>query len=174
MVKLIQAVDKSLALVENYMIVAIVTVMVLMAFLQVFLRNFFDTGLLWGDIFLRHLVLWVGFIGASLATRDEKHINIDALSRLAPEKSVPYIRFLVESFTIVVCIVLAKAAWNFVAYEMEDNSILFNVGETAMPAWIFQLIIPVGFGLIAFRFLLKILGRIFGVPQPEKTSPETK
>ena len=109
---------------------------------------------------MRHLVLWVGFIGASLATRDEKHINIDVFSRLTSEKLKPYIRTVVELFTIAVCIILAKAAYGFVALELEDNTTVFTVWEADIPAWIFQMIIPIGFALIAFRFFLKILERL--------------
>jgi len=67
---------------EDWILVVIVLFMVFMAFLQVILRNVFDYGVIWGDILLRQLVLWVGFIGASLATKNDKHINIDALRRL--------------------------------------------------------------------------------------------
>jgi len=84
MKKILQTVDSGLAYVETGLIILILGSMVLLSFLQVLMRNFFDTGILWGDIFLRHLVLWVGFIGASLATREEKHINIDLLTRLIP------------------------------------------------------------------------------------------
>lgn len=163
MQKTLRIIDRSLAVVENSLVVIIVTTMVVMSFLQVFLRNFFDYGILWGDIFLRHLVLWVGFIGASLATRDEKHINIDILSRITPEKYRPYLRTIVDLFTILVCIALAQAGYGFLQYEIEGNTILFN----DIPAWPFQMIIPIGFALIAFRFLLKILERIFGVPSAE-------
>ena len=160
MSKLLRIIDKSLAAVENTLIIILVAVMVLMAFLQVILRNF-DAGLLWADIFLRHLVLWVGFIGASLATRDEKHISIDALSRLVPERFLPYVKLIVDAVTLVICLVLANAGYQFLGYEIEANTILFN----DIPAWPFQLIIPAGFALIAFRFFLKILERmnlIFG------------
>jgi TRAP-type C4-dicarboxylate transport system permease small subunit len=163
MKKTLKLIDKYLAVLENSLVVMIVAVMVIMSFLQVFLRNFFDYGILWGDIFLRHLVLWVGFIGASLATRDEKHINIDILSRLTPEKYRPYLRTIVDLFTMLVCIALAQAGYGFLHYEIEGNTILFN----DIPAWPFQMISPVGFALIAFRFLLKILERILGVPSAE-------
>ena len=155
MSKLLRIIDKSLAFFENTLIIVLVAVMVLMSFLQVILRNF-DAGLLWADIFLRHLVLWVGFIGASLATRDEKHISIDALSRLVPERSLPYVKLVVDAVTLFICVVLANAGYMFLGYEIEANTILFN----DMPAWPFQLIIPLGFALIAFRFFLKILERL--------------
>ena len=169
MQKTLKFIDNSLALVENSLIVLIVAVMVVMSFLQVFLRNFFDYGILWGDIFLRHMVLWVGFIGASLATRDEKHINIDVLGRISPEKFRPYLRTVVDLFTMVVCIALAYAAYGFLQYEIEANTILFN----NISAWIFQIIIPLGFALIAFRFLLKILERISGAASAEPGVKQT-
>lgn len=163
MKKLLASIDKILSLVENSLIVIIVSIMVIMSFLQVFLRNFFDYGILWGDIFLRHLVLWVGFIGASLATRDEKHINIDVLGRIASPQILPYLRSIVDLATIAVCIALAQAGYGFLKNEIETNTILFN----DIPAWPFQMIIPLGFALIGFRFVLKILERIFGTPAAE-------
>ena len=87
--KILQKIDRGLYLFENSLLILILSVMVFMAFLQVVLRNLFHSGILWGDIFLRHLVLWVGFIGASLATRSERHINIDILTRLMSPKVIP-------------------------------------------------------------------------------------
>jgi len=156
MKNIVGKIDHSIAFVENTLIIIILTVMVLMAFLQVLLRNFFETGILWGDVFLRHLVLWVGFLGASLATREEKHINIDILTRVIPKKYVPFVKIIVDIITIVICVLLAKAGYTFVHYEMEANTILFQ----NIPAWYFQIIIPVGFSLIGFRFFLKLLEQL--------------
>ncbi|MFZ0392023.1 MAG: TRAP transporter small permease [Calditrichia bacterium] len=164
---LLKKIDSSLAVFENGMIILVLSVMVLLSFLQVLLRNFFDTGLLWGDIFLRHLVLWVGFIGASLATRENKHINIDILTRFLPEKLLPAARIVTYLFTAFICVVLAKAAWVFVSYEKEFGTTLFS----DIPAWIIQVIIPAGFALMALRFILKILEVFFPV-YPEIQSGE--
>ncbi len=168
--KWLRRLDKTLAVFENSLIIALVTVMVLMAFWQVIMRNLFDAGILWGDIFLRHLVLWVGFIGASLATRDEKHISIDILSRMASRKMLPLVRIITDALTIVICGVLARGGYKFVAYEKEAGTVLFKspwLGD--VPAWIFQIIIPFGFALIGFRFFMKLLERftvVFQRPAP--------
>lgn len=159
--KVLQRLDKILAALENTVIIALVTVMVLMAFWQVILRNLFDAGILWGDIFLRHLVLWVGFIGASLATRDEKHISIDILSKIVSAKTLPAVRMITDAVTILICGILARAGYKFVAYEKAAGTVLFKTDWLGdVPAWIFQIIIPVGFGLIGLRFLLKFLERL--------------
>ena len=152
-------IDRSLATVENTLIVVIVTIMLFMGFAQVVLK-WMGSGLLWGDPFLRHLVLWVGFIGASLATRDEKHIRIDALIRVTSPRVMPYINIVVDLVTMVVCVVLAHAGYTFVKYEIEAESVIFNAYDIDFPTWIFQVIIPVGFALIAVRFLIKALERV--------------
>ncbi len=154
---LIRKIDASIFAVENALIVLLLGVMVAMAFLQVVLRNFFDTGILWGDIFLRHLVLWVGFIGASIATREEKHINIDILSRVVKPSWQTSIYVGVYLVTLLICAVLAKAGYVFLMDEKMAGTVLFK----NIPAWYFELIIPVGFALIGFRFLLKILEKLF-------------
>jgi len=165
--KIINGIDKGLASVENIVIIILLTVMVLLAFTQVILRNFFSTGLLWGDIFLRHLVLWVGFIGASLATREGKHINIEILTRFISKSKQPYFRIFIDVVTACVCFILAKAGFNFLSYEIEAGTILF----LNIPAWIFQLIIPVGFALIGFRFILQAIKKTDSFKQSNKTKP---
>lgn len=161
---LLKKIDHGLASFENVLIIVTLGLMVILSFLQVLLRNLFDTGILWGDIFLRHLVLWVGFIGASLATREKRHIHIDILSRFVPKKWMTVIQTLIDIVSILICIVLAKASYVFLSFEIEANTILFE----NIPSWYFQIILPIGFALIAFRFLLKIFERLVGYDSMEK------
>ncbi len=163
---LLKKIDHSLASFENVLIIVTLGLMVVLSFLQVLLRNLFDTGILWGDIFLRHLVLWVGFVGASLATREKRHIHIDILSRFVPKKWMTLIQTLIDIVSILICIVLAKASYVFLSFEIEANTILFE----NIPSWYFQIILPIGFGLIAFRFLLKIFERLVGYDSMEKVA----
>ena len=158
MKKFLGKLDSGLFYTENFIILVTLGGMVILSFLQVVLRNLFDTGLLWGDILLRHLVLWVGFAGASLATREEKHINVDILTKMLPPRAVPYIRGCVYLFAIVICYILTKASYVFLTFEVEAGSILF----LDIPGWYFQIILPIGFALIGFRFFLKIIEQLFG------------
>ena len=159
MMKLIAKFDTALEYVESTMIVVALSIMVLLAFLQVLLRNFFETGILWGDILLRHLVLWVGFFGASLAARQDKHINVLILPKLLPDRFIPYMKIVVNIFAIVVTIILARASWIFLGFEKEAGTIIF----LDIPSWYIQSILPLGFGLMAIRFFLKILEQITSI-----------
>lgn len=130
--------------------------MVLLSFLQVMLRNFFHTGIHGADIFLRHMVLWITFLGASLATGSDRHINIDILTQFLPGSLKGIRGIVINLFALLVCFILFIASWRFVAMEREGGSILF--GQT--PVWIMQIIIPLGFFLISFRFLVNVIGYV--------------
>src|SRR5512143_3313876 len=96
--KVLATLSRTLAFVERGILVALLALMILLAFTQVVLRNVFSTGLLWADPLLRHLVLWVGFIGASLATASEKHINLDSVTRFASPRTANLSRIATNLF----------------------------------------------------------------------------
>ena len=161
---LILRLDRVLSRIESAALITVLAVMVLMAFLQVILRNFFSYSILWGDTFLRHMVLWVGFLGASLATREKKHINVDVLSRiLSPEKR-RWVNMVTALFSAFVCALLSKAAYVFVLDERSAGTELF----LNLPLWIFMVIILIGFAIMTFRFLLQALD----VALPTKSAQE--
>ncbi|TNF86538.1 MAG: TRAP transporter small permease subunit, partial [Gammaproteobacteria bacterium] len=72
---------KSLHRAEDALLVILLTAMIVLACTQILLRNFFDSGIVWIDPLLRVMVLWIGLVGATVATRHNKHIRIDLLSR---------------------------------------------------------------------------------------------
>ena len=146
--------DHYLAKFESWVLVFLLALMVLLSFGQVVLRNVFDFGLLWADTFLRQLVLWVGFLGASLAVREKRHIAIDFIPNFLPERWLTPLRVVVDFFTGMISLFLLIAAWNFLQYEKESGSILF----LDIPVWIFQTILPFSLGVIAIRFLFRSLG----------------
>jgi len=148
--KLLKAFSNFLAKIEVGFLILLLSTMIILAFLQVILRNFFSSSLLWGDTLLRHLVLWVGFVGAALATREGKHITIDVLSRQLSPLLKRVAGLIVNFFAAVVCFFLMKAGINFIAMEKQSGGVLF----AGIPIWIFQSIIAIGFGLMALRFCM--------------------
>ncbi len=154
--KALSAISRALSWVESALVVLLLTVMICLAFLQVVLRNFFETSVLWADPFLRHLVLWVGFLGASLATREEKHINLDIVTRFTPPRITGLIRILTNLSAGIVASALARAGWIFLMNEGSETA-LFSIGQVDFLTWWFQLIIPIGFGVMAFRFFIRTI-----------------
>jgi TRAP-type C4-dicarboxylate transport system permease small subunit len=148
--RIINQVDQFLGKIEGYLIVSILSLMILLSFGQMVLRNFFNMGIIWGDTLLRQWVLWLGFLGAAMAARQNKHISIEILSSL----SSPYWERIIKTFTQICAGIisgfLAWAAWSFMLFEKEGGSILF----LNIPVWVFQIILPYSFMIIAIRFII--------------------
>ena len=136
------------ALAEDTLLVAFLLVLIGLSGLQIFLRNVMGTGFFWSDELLRILVLWLGILGAVAASRDDKHISIDVLTRFLPTHAVNYIRVAVDAFTCAVCGLIAWNASGFIQMEKEFGATV--LGD--LPAWLFEIILPVGFGLISYRY----------------------
>ena len=152
----INSINNILAKIESIFLIIILFTMILLAFLQVILRNFFSTSIFWGDTFLRNLVLWIGFLGASLATKEGRHINIDVLSRVLSPAAKRISAIIINIFSATVCFFLMRAAITFIKSEKEAGTTLFK----GIPVWIFQIIIAIGFGLITIRFLIHAIENI--------------
>lgn len=151
--KLLRRFDEFLNAIEGGTLIALLTLMVLLAFLQVVLRNVFNAGILWADILLRHLVLWIGFLGAGLAASRHRHINIDALTRFLPERLRAATNVLTDLFAATICYFLFRASLTFISNEIADQTTVFG----DIPAWYAQIIIPVGFGLLIVHFVIRAL-----------------
>ena len=117
------------------------------------MRNFFATGLFWGDAAGRYLVLWVGLLGAMAATRDDNHISIDIISRYSSEKIKPLIRMITDSATAFICGLLTYSAVIFIRDEMSSGIDAF----ASVPTWIAGIILPAAFGIICVRYLVYLV-----------------
>ena len=139
------------------MIAAMLLSMVTIVFLQVVLRDIFSSGITWADVAGRHMVLWIAFLGAMLATRSRQQINIDLISRLVSKRVRNIIRFFLDIAACVVCVFLTKAAIALVADEkMMGTDLFLNI-----PLWIVQLIIPIGFSMMAIEYAFGVSLDIF-------------
>jgi TRAP-type C4-dicarboxylate transport system permease small subunit len=138
-----------LAASENAFLVFLLGLLVVLAFGQIVLR-FLNVSVAWSEPLTRALVLWVGVLGAVAASRANEHINIDALSRLLPERPRFVLAALMGLFTSAVCALLAFHAARFVRFEYEGATAKLGV----VPGWVLALVLPIGFALIAVRYAL--------------------
>lgn len=146
--------------IEDGILVAILLAMILLAGADILARTLFNGGIIWAAPVLRVMVLWVGLLGALLATRSREHISIDLLSRLLSKRPRALVRSVGSLFAAVVCGLLAWHAQEFVKVAWEFGDTAFS----KVPAWPLQLIIPISFYLMALRFALQTLFTWLGKP----------
>lgn len=151
--KMLAKIDGLINKIEEVILVVMFLIMLVMAFGQVILRNFFSGGIIWGDILLRHLVLWIGFIGAALATSNDRHLNIEILRRFLRDRLRFIVAFITNIFAAAVCYFLFRASMTFLEFEIANKNIVYG----SVPSWIAQLIIPAGYVLLIIHFCIRAL-----------------
>ena len=136
--------------IEDLILTGLLLGMIGMAVSQIFLRNIFDSGILWGDELVRILVLWIGLVGAMIASRSNNHITIDIISRYLPEKIKRISILITSAFTAIVCAIMTGFSLKFVILEKQEGLTAF----ADVPAWICESIIPIAFAVITARYLI--------------------
>lgn len=136
---------------ENALLITMLGLMVSLAGAQILLRNFLGISLTGADQMLRLLVLWVAFLGAVAASREGKHIHVDAVARWLPGRIKAGVGALTDLFTSGVCLLLAWQALRFMQSEREAGEKAFG----SLPVWVAEIILPLGFTLIALRYALR-------------------
>jgi C4-dicarboxylate transporter DctQ subunit len=104
------------------------------------------------------MVLWIGLLGALLATRSREHISIDLINRLGGPvlKKVSSVMTLI--FASGVSGIVAWHSGKYVQMALEFGDMAF----ADVPAWPLQLIIPISFGLMALRFGIQSIQTLIG------------
>lgn len=138
---------------EDWLLVLLLLAMIVLAGVDILARSLFGGGVVWIPPLLRVMVLWLGLLGALLATRTREHIAIDLASRLAGPRLRSVLGILTSWFAAAVCLILAWHAQNFVRFAWEFGDIAFG----RVPAWPLQIVIPFSFALMGLRFLLQSL-----------------
>ena len=135
---------------EEALLALLLTAMIGVAAVQVVLRNFFDSGLYWGDSAVRVIVLWVAMLGAMVASRHDEHIRIDLAGRYLPVQLKPHVIRLVNLFTCGILLLFAWYSFEFVRYEYQDGTLAF----AQVPAWVCEAIMPLGASVMAVRYAI--------------------
>lgn len=146
--------EDGLAAAEGALLVALLAVMVTLAFAQVVLRHF-GLGLIWGETVLKHLVLWTGFLGAGLAAHAEKHFAWEAAHVGAPKRWRPWLRLTANLSGAAITALLLRASWTYFVDERASGGDLFTVGSVVVPSWLAAAGIPAGFLLVLTHMLFK-------------------
>ena len=152
--KFIYAIDNFIHRIINMILVLLFGVMLSLAVMQVLLRYFFNNGILWGDVAARTLVIWVGFLGAALATREEKHFRLDIVTRYMGKNYQRWFFGFSDLFAAVICFFLGQASITFVGLDSQSKTFL------DIPLIAVEIIVPAGFFIMMIQFVLRMLMQI--------------
>ena len=150
--RLFQRIDEIVFQIEKGLLTVALGLMVLLVFLDLVLRETVSSGIPAAQRVALYLMLWVGFLGASLATRGGKHLSMDLLEKLLPDEARRYWQTAVLLGSSAFCFFLARVGALFVLQNRSygDPPLYYGI-----PEWGVQSVIPFSFFVMGGRFLAK-------------------
>ena len=143
---------------ENTVLVVLFCSLMLLAVAQIVLRIFFDTGFIWNDELQKFIVLWITLVTSIAASRSNRHLRIDIVSQFVPERFARLPRAVVDTFASGICALLAWQSWRYLQLTREfEDTVITGLD---LPAWIAYGIMPLAFGIMAYRFLIAALDQL--------------
>lgn len=135
--------------IENGVVVAILAAMVLIPVYTVVVRWTSGVALAGANLWVQALNLWVTLLGGAIAVRTNRHLSLSTgqLFNLTSRG-----KDLVQGFTSAVATMvtaaLAYGSMGLVISEQQSHQTLSG----GVPMWAVQTVMPLGFGVMAFRF----------------------
>ncbi len=115
-------------------------------------------GIVWSQTLALALMLWLGFLGASVAARENRHLALDIGSKVWPKDKAHLVSALGNALTAGFCLFLLILSVVSVSHHYGDWQATSHAGGTLVglpiPKWLAFLSLPYGWGVLAFRFSL--------------------
>jgi TRAP-type C4-dicarboxylate transport system permease small subunit len=121
------------------------------------LLTLLPNGLPWAVKGCLALVILMGFLGASMATYEKRHLTVEIGEKIWPAALAPGVRRLAAGVTAAFCLLIAFFAFVSVrAYYLQwaEHPLTALLDESLeVPKWVALAVIPHAFAMIGLRFL---------------------
>ncbi|MBN2507338.1 MAG: TRAP transporter large permease subunit [Verrucomicrobia bacterium] len=134
---------------ENALIVTALAAMMALPVIEIALRHLFKTGISGSSAIVQHLTLVVGMLGGAIAARESRLLALSPARTLLRGRWKSAAHAFSSGFGAAVSFFLCVASIRYVLAMKPLGKILVY----GIPVWIIQLILPVGFGLVALRLV---------------------
>ncbi len=139
---------------ENVLVAAALLAMAILPVLEMVLRTLFGTGLPGSAGYVQNLTLWVGFLGAMLASRERRHLSLSTAMVALPPRLRRFGDTLAATASTAVACGLFWASLQLVRAEFGAPT---RIGGW-LPIWAIEAVLPVSFAVIALRFIAQAPG----------------
>ena len=154
----IKKLDEFITNLESYLLVVVVGLMVLLSFVEVLLKLLFNHPVQWMEMSVRYMVVWVSFLGGSVATAKGRHITIDVFSRYFKDKSKAVITFVLSLIAVVITLILFYYSIVYLK-SLDDLAFTFQLFGLNLPvkSWEALIIVPPSLLIISWHFLVQAM-----------------
>jgi len=123
----------------------------------------------WIGLYVQNSTLWIGFLGAILATAGGKHLGLSTTNFMAHGRLRTLFETLSNTVFVVVALALTYASGRMVAADRDVGSAELLPG--GIPRWFIELIIPISFIAMAVRVVLRATNPLLAHYGPHGSPP---
>ena len=134
---------------EDSLVTIALGALAILPLLEIVLRRLFHSGISGATAIQQHLTLVISLLGGMLAARDRRLLSLSTLSQFLKGRWQIFARVYSSAVAAAISVFLCVAAAQLAASEREGG----NMMAYQIPIWTVQLIMPIGFAVIALRLL---------------------
>ena len=166
MVHALQALNRGIQRVENWIAIGLMAASALITILQVVTRYGFNHPLTWPEELCTLLLVWMTFFGASLLLKKEQHIEIDFFTKLMPQRAQQVIGLINVVLIFAFLTVVVWGAYKLQFFQSRHTSVALGI-----PKNYFSLPVLISGVSMCLYLVLAFLRRVIELAAPE-TGPE--
>ena len=122
-----------------------------------------ESKYVWAKELSMLLLMWVGFLGASMATFEDRNIQVDFVRKNVAKRYLRHYEAFGSLVTSLFTVVLAVLAYDSLAQGMENGVLLSSV---TLPDYFITMPICLGFILVAARMFMRCIRLVAGLDEP--------
>lgn len=135
---------------EEAVISLLLVSMTLLVFVEVILRFFFSTGLLWAQEATLHLSAWLVLFGMSYGVKKGAHIGVDVLVGSLPMAGKKIAGLIAVTASMAYAVLLGYGAW---VYLSKVKMIGIELEDMAIQKWVAHSILLIGMVWLGYRLV---------------------
>ena len=141
--------ERMLVRANEFVVVAMAAVMVVLVVVNVFCRYVLNFSLVWAEEVSQYLMVWVAFLGAGLALRQGRHVAVEMLQELLPVGTRRSLRWILLLAMLAFLVATAVLGGMFAWFARDMETPVLNI-SMAIP----YSAVPIGSALLAIHLAL--------------------
>jgi len=140
--------------IQEYIIIVLVGFCIIVGTAQVACRFIFSYALPWSEEVIRYCFVWIVFIAAALAVRDEQHATITVFTDYLPKKIQECVKIIASVCAIAFSYFITVQGFNLVQQQIAGNQL---TPAMEIPIAVVTVSIPIGAILMALYYVRNIV-----------------
>jgi TRAP-type transport system small permease protein len=139
----------------EWMLIAILGLMVILVFGNVVLRYGFNSGIMFSEEVSRFLFVWMVFLGSVLMLHDNGHLGVHTITKKLPLAGKKACKLISDIIVLACCVLISIGAWKIIGINMNN---IAPVSEIPLGVvYMASMVCSVGMGVLLIGSIYRLL-----------------